>query len=84
MILLTIFLGLSHVIHYQAGNFLEYFISERSQTWIIVPILFARCITEYYYSRKYHMDEVHSLEELLAAHPEARENLRKIVLGGDR
>ena len=57
--------------------------SERSQTWIIVPILFARCITEYYYSRKYHMDEVHSLEELLAAHPEARENLRKIVLGGD-
>ena len=25
MILLTIFLGLSHVIHYQAGNFLEYF-----------------------------------------------------------
>ena len=36
MILLTIFLGLSHVIHYQAGNFLEYFIY-----YIVFVMLFA-------------------------------------------
>ena len=46
-------------------------------SWWIILIPGVRAFSEYLYSRKYDLDHLHSVEELLQAHPQARAHLRK-------
>ncbi len=63
-------------------GFLSFLDQQHIYSWMIVPIVCTKCITELYFAIKYDMDNVYSLEGLLEAHPEARGNLRRVILGG--
>ena len=58
------------------------FLTDCNLSWVIIIILFLRPCLDYYYAQKYDMDNLTSIEQLLTTHPEAREKLRNIVLGG--
>ena len=46
-----------------------------------IILVFIRLLPDYYYARKYNMDELHSVEKLLQKHPEAEPKIRKTVPG---
>lgn len=48
---------------------------------MVIIFVFIRLLPDYYYARKYNMDELHSVEELLQKHPEAEPKIRKTVPG---
>ena len=57
------------------------FVTDNGVAWMVIVLVFIRLLPDYYYARKYNMDEVHSVEELLQKHPEAESRIRKTVSG---
>lgn len=55
-------------------------LTEHGVAWMVVILAFLRLAPDYYYARKYDMDELHSVDELLQKHPEAKSKMRKGVL----
>ena len=53
------------------------FVTDNGVAWMVIVLVFIRLLPDYYYARKYNMDEVHSVEELLQKHPEAKGKIRK-------
>lgn len=57
------------------------FFSDLDLLWFILAVIVGLNMgPDYYYARKYGMDEIQSWEELLQKHPEAKKHLRKSVL----
>ena len=57
------------------------FMTDNGVAWMVIILVFIRLLPDYYYARKYNMDELHSVEELLQKHPEAEPKIRKTVPG---
>ena len=55
-------------------------VTENGVSWMVVILVCIRLIPDYYYALKYDMDELHSVEELLQKHPEAKGRIRKSIL----
>ena len=53
------------------------FVTENGVSWMVVILVCIRLVPDYYYALKYDMDELHSIEELLQKHPEAKGKIRK-------
>ena len=56
------------------------FVTENGVSWMVVILVCIRLVPDYYYALKYDMDELHSVEELLQKHPEAKGKIRKTFL----
>ena len=57
------------------------FFSDLDLFWFIVAVIAGLSfVPDYYYARKYDMDEIQSWEELLQKHPEAKKHLSKSAL----
>ena len=56
------------------------FVTENGVSWMVVILVCIRLVPDYYYALKYDMDELHSIEELLQKHPEAKARIRKTFL----
>lgn len=57
------------------------FFSDLDLFWFIVAVIVGLSdVPDYYYARKYGMDEIQSWDELLQKHPEAKEYMSKAVL----
>lgn len=57
------------------------FVTDKGVAWMVVILVCIRLVPDYYYALKYEMDGLHSVEELLQKHPEAKSKIRKTVLG---
>ena len=57
------------------------FVTDKGVAWMVVILVCIRLVPDYYYALKYEMDGLHSVEELLQKHPEAKSQIRKTVLG---
>jgi len=57
------------------------FVTENGVAWmVIILVSILSLVPDYYYALKYGLDELHSVEELLQKHPEAKSKIRKNVL----
>ena len=56
------------------------FVAENGVAWMVIILVCIRLVPDYYYALKYDMDELHSVEELLQKHPEAKGKIRKTFL----
>ncbi len=56
------------------------FVTENGVAWMVVILVCIRLVPDYYYALRYDMDELHSVEELLQRHPEAKGRIRKVFL----
>ena len=56
------------------------FVTENGVAWMVIILVCIRLVPDYYYALKYDMDELHSIEELLQKHPEAKARIRKTFL----
>ena len=57
------------------------FVTENGVAWMVIILVSIRLVPDYYYALKYGLDELHSVEELLQKHPEAKSKISKTVLG---
>ena len=55
-------------------------ITENGVAWMVIILVSIRLVPDYYYALKYGLDELHSVEELLQKHPEAKSKIRMNVL----
>lgn len=57
------------------------FVTENGVAWMAIILVSIRLVPDYYYALKYGLDELHSVEELLQKHPEAKSKISKTVMG---
>ena len=57
------------------------FVTENGVAWMVIILVSIRLVPDYYYALKYGLDELHSVDELLQKHPEAKSKISKTVLG---